>query len=194
MVKHTVKSGENLATIARQYKTSISQIVSSNSLPNASLKVGQQVQVPVTKKFYRVLQVSSHRTDVGTKLLSPVRGQLTDPYGWRIHPVYRRRLFHAGVDFSAPRGTPICAAQGGTVVYSGWLQGYGKLVVIRHPNGLSTRYGHCSSIRTKVGQSVKRGQIIGTVGSTGTATGNHLHFEVRRNGVTVNPLALLGKF
>jgi len=191
IVVHTVKSGDNIGGLARMYKTSISQIVANNQLSSANLKVGQQVKVPVNKRYYRVLQVTSKRADVSTKLNIPVRGRLTDSYGWRLHPVWRRRLFHAGVDISAPRGTPISAAMSGTIVYAGWLQGYGKLVVIRHPNGLSTRYGHCSSLRVKKGQAVRSGQIIGGVGATGTATGNHLHFEIRRNGKTINPSPMM---
>jgi len=191
IVSHTVKNGENLATIARQYRTSISDILSHNTLSNSSLKSGQQVNVPVNKKFYRVMQVTSRRADVSTRMSMPVRGRISDSYGWRNHPVYRKRLFHAGIDLSAPRGSQISAAMAGTVVYAGWLSGYGKLVVIRHANGLSTRYGHCSSIRVRRGQTVKAGQSIAGVGATGVATGNHLHFEVRRNGRTVNPSPML---
>lgn len=191
LVAHTVKNGENLSTIARQYKTSISDILAHNTLSSSNLKNGQQVNVPVNKKYYRVMQVTSRKAEVSTRMVLPVRGRQSDSYGWRKHPVYRKRLFHAGIDISAPRGTPISAAMGGTVVYAGWLSGYGKLVVIRHPNGLSTRYGHCSSIRVKRGQTVRAGQTIGGVGATGVATGNHLHFEVRRNGRTINPSPLI---
>ncbi|MBI3037890.1 M23 family metallopeptidase, partial [bacterium] len=74
---------------------------------------------------------------------------------------------------------------------SGWLRGYGKRVVVKHANGISTRYGHCSVLKVRKGQFVKAGQVIASVGSTGTATGNHLHFEVRKNGRTQNPLPLL---
>ncbi|HOT26889.1 MAG TPA: LysM peptidoglycan-binding domain-containing protein [Candidatus Ozemobacteraceae bacterium] len=191
IVQHTVKNGENLATIARQYKTSIGNILAHNKLSNSALKTGQQVCVPVDKKYYRVMQVTSRKADVSTRMVMPVRGSLSDSYGWRKHPVYRKRLFHAGIDISAPRGTQISAAMPGTVVYAGWLSGYGKLVVIRHANGLSTRYGHCSKISVRKGQTVKAGQAIANVGATGVATGNHLHFEVRRNGRTVNPSPLL---
>lgn len=191
IVQHTVKNGENIATIARQYKTSITNILAHNKLSNSALKSGQQVSVPVDKKYYRVMQVTSRKADVSTRMSMPVRGRLSDSYGWRKHPVYRKRLFHAGIDISAPRGSQISAAMAGTVVYAGWLSGYGKLVVVRHANGLSTRYGHCSSIRVRKGQTVKAGQSIAAVGATGVATGNHLHFEVRRNGRTVNPSTLL---
>ncbi|MFZ2956581.1 MAG: LysM peptidoglycan-binding domain-containing protein [Candidatus Ozemobacteraceae bacterium] len=192
MVSHVVKNGDSLATVARQYRTSISQILASNELSNSALKPGQQIKVPVNKRFFRVMQVTSRRADAGTRLVMPCRGRMNDLYGWRMHPVYHRKLFHAGVDITAPRGSAINAAMGGVVVFAGWMSGYGKLVVIRHPNGLSTRYGHCSSVRVSRGQSVRSGQLIGGVGSTGTATGNHLHFEVRRDGRPMNPTVALG--
>jgi len=192
LVSHVVKNGDTLSTVAKTYKTSISQIVGSNQLASSNLKPGQRIQVPVSKKFYRVMQVTNRRADVSSRMSMPVRGRLNDRFGWRVHPVWRRRLFHAGVDISAPRGTPIQSAAGGVVVYAGWLSGYGKLVVVRHPNGLSTRYGHCSSLRVRKGQAVRTGQILATVGATGTATGNHLHFEVRRNGQAMNPMSFLG--
>ncbi len=191
IVLYTVKDGDNLAKIARDYKTSISQIVSYNSLSNGNLKVGQQVKVPVTKRFYRVMQVTSRKTPAKLRFHMPVAGNVTDGYGWRNHPVWRKRLFHAGVDLAAPAGTPITAALPGQVVYAGWRSGYGKLVIIRHANGLSTRYGHCSSFTVRRGQMVKAGQMIARVGATGVATGPHLHFEIRRNGKTLNPHTLL---
>ena len=190
-VSHTVKNGENLASLARQYGTSISEIVANNQLSSSNLKPGTQVRIPSTRKQYKVTQVASHRTNVSTAMCMPVRGRLSDAYGWRKHPVYRRRLFHAGIDVAAPRGTPIMAAMSGTVVYSGWMSGYGRLVVIRHANGLSTRYGHCSRLSVRKGQAVRSGQVVALVGATGTATGNHLHFEVRNNGKAVNPMTYL---
>ncbi|NLI78431.1 MAG: LysM peptidoglycan-binding domain-containing protein [Candidatus Riflebacteria bacterium] len=193
VVVHKVVEGDSLAKLARQYKTTISQIVAHNSLPNANLKVGQPVKVPVNKRFYRVMQVTSRKTPAKIRCQMPVSGSFTDGYGWRMHPVWRKRLFHAGVDISAKRGMPIVAAMPGQVVYVGWRSGYGKLVIVRHANGMSTRYGHCSSFTVRRGQNVKAGQMIARVGATGVATGPHLHFEVRRNGKTLNPRTLLGR-
>lgn len=144
------------------------------------------------QKVYKVDKVSTRLRISSNFFYMPVKSfSLTDKYGWRYHPIYRRRLFHAGIDLSAPKGTPIYASAAGQVVYAGWRPGYGKLIIIKHPNGLSTRYGHCSHIRVKVGQIVRAGEQIGNVGQTGTATGPHLHFEVRRNGKTLNPLYFL---
>jgi len=98
---------------------------------------------------------------------------------------------HDGIDIAASSGTPIHAAASGTVIYAGWMEGYGNLVVIDHGNGLSTAYGHQSSIAVGNGQAVAQGQTIGYVGTTGHSTGPHLHFEVRVNGAPVDPLGYL---
>ena len=98
---------------------------------------------------------------------------------------------HEGVDLGAPYGSPIEAAAAGTVIYAGWLGGYGNLTVIDHGGGLATAYGHQSRIGVSVGQQVAQGEVIGYVGSTGHSTGPHLHFEVRVNGQAVDPLGYL---
>ena len=115
----------------------------------------------------------------------PVSGPVTSPFGWRWGRM------HEGIDIAVGYGTPIGAASAGTVIYCGWMGGYGNLVVIDHGGGLATAYGHQSSIATGCGQPVSRGQIIGYVGSTGHSTGPHLHFEVRVNGAPVDPLGYL---
>jgi murein DD-endopeptidase MepM/ murein hydrolase activator NlpD len=115
----------------------------------------------------------------------PLNGPLTSGYGMRWG-----RL-HEGIDIAAPTGTPIWAAAAGTVIYAGWLGGYGNLVVVDHGNGLATAYAHASVNLGSVGQSVAQGETVSLVGSTGHSTGPHLHFEVRVNGVAVDPLLYL---
>jgi murein DD-endopeptidase MepM/ murein hydrolase activator NlpD len=123
----------------------------------------------------------------------PIRsGYITSYYGMRIHPTKRRRIFHEGVDFAAPRGTPIVAVADGVVVFSGKRSGYGHVVDIRHVNGLVTRYAHNQTNLVREGQQVRQGQKIATVGSSGTATGPHVHFEVLKNGQHQNPIRYAG--
>ena len=112
-------------------------------------------------------------------------------YGWRRHPVTGRHALHEGVDFAAPKGTPIHAASGGVVTEARYVTGYGKLVEINHGNGLITRYAHASSINVKIGDLVNKGQLIARVGSTGRSTGSHLHFEVRMAGHPLDPTLFL---
>ncbi len=110
-------------------------------------------------------------------------------YGWRIHPVHKLKKFHKGIDFTAPKGTPIIATGNGTIIkVEKRLFGYGKNVVIDHGFGYTTLYAHMKDIEVKKGERVTKGQVIGTVGSTGTSTAPHLHYEVRINGKAVNPI------
>jgi len=112
---------------------------------------------------------------------NPTRGKMSSPYGRRWGKT------HTGIDIAAPKGTPIKASDGGTVVFAGTQNGYGKLIIIDHKNGYKTYYGHCSSLVAKKGQKVAKGTVVAKVGSTGRSTGNHLHFEVRKNNVPLNP-------
>lgn len=190
IVEHKIKSGESLSLIARRYRTSISEIVAANNLTSTVVKADQTIKVPTSAgRDFKVVQQESRVSRASMRM--PVRGRLSDKYGWRKHPVYRKRLFHAGIDVAAPKGAPIAAAMSGKVIYAGRRAGYGNLVILSHSNGYSTRYAHCSSMLVKKGQIVKAGQLIARVGATGVATGNHLHFEVRKNGKTQNPLTYL---
>jgi murein DD-endopeptidase MepM/ murein hydrolase activator NlpD len=120
--------------------------------------------------------------------IRPVPGRITSGFGMRYHPILHVRKLHTGVDFGAPYGTPIHAAAAGVVLLAGYTRGYGNCIIIDHGGGIATLYGHCSSLGVSEGQSVKQGAVIGRVGATGYATGPHLHFEVRKNGVPVQPL------
>ncbi len=128
------------------------------------------------------------RWRLGFGLTWPARGPLTSGFGLRRHPLFGIVRAHHGVDIAAPWGAPVQAAAPGTVVYAGWFGGYGKLVVVDHGGGLATLYGHLSSIAVSAGQRVRRGDVVGRVGSTGYSTGPHLHFEIRVNGRPVDPL------
>lgn len=112
-------------------------------------------------------------------------------FGVRRDPFNGRSAFHAGLDFRGPIGTPIMAAARGKVSFVGRKPGYGNCVEIDHGNGLLTRYAHMSAFRSRIGQTVSGGQVIGLVGNTGRSTGPHLHFEVRINGRAVNPRPFL---
>jgi len=125
------------------------------------------------------------------KLIRPLQGRISSGYGYRVHPIYRVRKMHTGVDFAAPTGTPIRAAADGTVVHAARWGGYGNCIILDHGGGLATLYGHCSRLAVKEGGTVTQGQVVGYVGSTGLSTGPHLHFEVRRDGQPVDPMPLL---
>jgi murein DD-endopeptidase MepM/ murein hydrolase activator NlpD len=145
----------------------------------------QQVSAELAAKIQAAQSHSTVQHTGSGQLSWPVSAPITSPFGWRWGRM------HEGIDLGAAYGTPIGAAAAGTVIYAGWLGGYGNLTVIDHGGGIATAYGHQSRIAVSVGQQVARGEIIGYVGSTGHSTGPHLHFEVRVNGQAVDPLGYL---
>lgn len=122
--------------------------------------------------------------------VKPVTGTITSRFGANESI---RDHTHKGMDIAAPNGTSIKAAADGTVTYADWMGGYGNLVIISHENGIQTYYGHCSKLYVSKGEKVTAGDVIAAVGSTGNSTGNHLHFEIRKNGVQINPQKYLYK-
>ena len=141
------------------------------------LKWGQDGQ------FFEASGVGQQR--VG--LAAPVFGRITSGFGMRRHPILGYKRMHAGIDFAAGYGSPIYATSDGAVLFAGWHGGHGNFVKLAHGSGIATGYGHMSRIAVSPGARVRRGQVIGYVGSTGLSTGAHLHYEMYRNGVAVNP-------
>ncbi len=126
-----------------------------------------------------------------TPLVWPVRGWITSPFGRRTSPFSGIPAFHEGLDIAAQTGTPVVAPADGVVIKAGFGTGYGNMVEISHGYGIRTVFGHNSRLNVKVGQQVKRGDVISYAGDTGSSTGPHLHYEVRRNGLPVNPMKYL---
>ena len=152
----------------------------------AEMEALQKVSATLAAKIQAAQAASgTGGTPSASGLIWPVLGPVTSPFGWRWGRM------HEGIDIGVGSGTPIRAAASGTVIYAGWLGGYGNLVVIDHGGGLSTAYAHQSTIASGNGAFVGQGQVVGYVGSTGHSTGPHLHFEVRVNGIPHDPLGYL---
>ncbi|GHS87022.1 peptidase M23 [Synergistales bacterium] len=123
----------------------------------------------------------------------PVRGPISSAFGPRVHPVFKTKSFHSGIDIASTRGTPVKAAAPGEVLFVGWMRGYGQVVIIDHGRDYSTVYAHMSATSVREGAVVKAGSVVGAVGDTGTTTGFHLHFEVRVGSAAKSPLDYLKK-
>lgn len=142
-----------------------------------------------------IANLKTNEKFVGGKMMWPTPGytRISSYFGNRYHPVYKKYKMHTGLDIAAPSGTSVVAALDGTVIYSDWFGGYGKVIMIDHGGGYVTLYAHNSSLSVKSGQKVTKGQQVSKVGSTGVSTGAHLHFEVRINGKYVDPMAWVTK-
>jgi len=150
------------------------------------------------RQLYRIRQARGHverlsKTLSAVPIRKPMTGELesTSGFGMRTDPFVRSLAMHTGLDFRAETGEPARATAAGTVTMAGWNGGYGRMVEVDHGNGFATRYAHLSAIDVEVGQSVRIGQIVGKVGSTGRSTGPHLHYETRVDGEAVDPQKFL---
>ena len=196
----TVRQGHTLEKLAKEYGIYTEAIISANRLQGSALSQGSQLFLPGAKVAAVVDSVAKKgavASNAKSKVTArkgfgwPVVGKISSSYGWRRDPIRKGRDFHTGLDIRAPYGRTVAASAAGKVVHAGRMGGYGLAVVISHPGGVTTLYGHCSKLSVRTGASVNRGQAIAQVGSTGKSTGNHLHFEVRVGGKPVNPIQYL---
>lgn len=189
---YSLQRGDTLWDIAKKYRVNVNLLIAYNDIsqPNR-MQIGTKIRIPVrTDEEEKVVlalamakpYLSSRGED---ELYLPVTGVISSHFG------PRRGAFHHGTDFAAATGTPIKAAKAGSVSFVGWRSVYGQTIMIEHGHELKTVYAHASKILVKKGQQVRKGQIIGEVGSTGRSTGPHLHFEVHVKGEAVNPVRYL---
>lgn len=194
---YKVKKGDSLFKIAQRYGVKISDIRRYNNLENDAITFGQELFIkdPEMKAVRKQLVDAIITPKKPTQLPKPVNGLVmpikyageSSPYGNRFHPILKRYIMHAGVDLKA-KYIPFKAAQKGVVTYSGYKSGYGKVIFIKHEDGYETRYAHLQSMNVKKGDTVQQGEVIGITGNSGRSTGPHLHFEVRKDGRTIDPL------
>jgi murein DD-endopeptidase MepM/ murein hydrolase activator NlpD len=177
---YSIKQRDSIRSIQSKYQLTEWQFRRLNPQLYGSLKMGEVIRLP------KRIIVDKVRGD-NHFLIQPVRGLLTSRFGFRWGKM------HYGIDLAAPAGTPVKAADNGYISFTGWLGGYGLLVIIDH-GSYKTYYGHLSKIIATKGSQVHQGDLIGRVGATGHAYGNHLHFEVERKGVKQNPYYFLKKF
>lgn len=209
---YKIKKNDTLAKIGKLYGVKTTDIVAYNDINPKKLKAGTTIFLAgVTYKKYMQIEeipktvqekpktsgktsttsagtASTSSGDGGSGFTYPVKFKgVASPFGNRFHPVLKRYILHTGVDFVA-KYVPLRAAKDGTVSFTGYMNGYGKIIIIKHSGGYETRYAHLSTISTKVGEFVKKGELIGKTGASGRVTGPHLHFEIRKNGVPLNPM------
>jgi murein DD-endopeptidase MepM/ murein hydrolase activator NlpD len=192
--KHGVTLGDPFEIAYEVQKNEKNQVVQVGELKYISISPRgklHQVYYYKNRTGHKGFYTASGESIVRSQFALPFKGKrprISSHYGYRIHPIKNRRIFHKGVDYAAGHGTPVVAAAAGCVEFANWHGGYGRCVVISHDNSFKTRYGHLSHCNVRVGQYVKQGDVIGRVGATGVASGPHLHYEIMKNGHHTNPL------
>lgn len=187
--KYRVRKGDSLWKIAEKFAVRVSSLIKANNITTPDkIYIGQELLIPAreSKEQYQLASRAQ-----GVNYIWPVQGKISSYYGWREHPIYKERLFHTGIDIAVPYGTPIYAAAAGVVEYSGWSEGYGNLVIIRHRDNSQTYYGHNLKLLVRKDEQVKQGKVIAFSGNSGASTGPHLHFEIRIDNRHVDPLRYL---
>ena len=179
---NSIKESQENAEISMQeiYTQNLEELESK-------VEVASSVQTKLEEEYEKIESSTFNGIYFSVK---PVTGNITSRFG-AVESI--RDHTHMGMDIAAPNGTPIKAAADGTIKFAGWMSGYGNLVIISHGNGVETYYGHCSKLYVSKGEEVVAGDTIAEVGSTGNSTGNHLHFEIRKDGTQVNPQKYLYK-
>ena len=189
-LKNKKSSNIDKISIAEKYETELKDFISTEEaisklyvepVKKVTVAKTNSTKYAATGSVVTANKTSSGKVSLGITLARPISGTITSRFGRRSSGN------HTGLDIAAPYGTKIKAAASGTITFSGYKGLLGNLIVISHGNGVQTYYAHCSALYGKVGQSVKQGEVIAAVGSTGNSTGNHLHLEVRVNGVAYNP-------
>lgn len=190
-VFHMAREGQGLSDIAHAYGVTLKEILAANrKKTDADLKPGEVLYLPNGRFLWDddPAWISLKALSKTTGFLRPISARFSDAYGQRMHPIVQKEMFHGGLDLAAGMGTPVMAAQDGTVIFEGPKGSYGNLIILDHGSGLTSYYGHLSMTLAKKGKVVKRGDVIGKVGRTGRATGPHLHFEIRKYNNPQNPL------
>jgi len=190
-VVHTIQPGQTLTDISITYSVPVEKIVEANGITDPStIYAGERILIPgVTKTFWDdVVELSKGKH---TRFIWPLQGEVVSGFGWRTHPVLGTWHHHNGIDIDVPEGTIVHAAASGEVYFTGDQEGYGTTVIIEHPDGFYTIYGHLSVVYVHQGQFVEVGQQIAESGNTGISSGPHLHFEVRNGEFPVDPIRYL---
>ncbi len=192
-----IEKETDLDQLKTKYKLPKFIIASVNNLNRNKLYKGEKVFIPLRKlsfderRFFnsKIFSRPLKASVINKKgFIKPVLGSITSTFGTRVNPFTNKRTFHGGLDIAAPIGKKVYASHNGKVIFSGWMGEYGQLIIISHKYDYKTFYGHLSKRLVRKGMTVKKGDIIGKVGSTGHSTGPHLHFEVRRYNQRKNPI------
>ncbi len=198
--QYVVNSGDNLTSIAEKFNVSREKITDQNKITDSKIKAGMKIFIPdsylkkeIKSDIPRIVKTKKNDKQMARTLRFgwPISGKITSGFGNRLDPFSNTRKFHCGLDISANAGTPVYASADGTVIFSGWKDGYGNVVIMRHEGGYISVYAHNSKNLVNEKDVLQRGKNIALSGMTGLATGGHLHFEIRKYMTPLNPLRMM---
>ncbi len=214
-ITYKIRMGDTLSSIAEKYATDIEKIADHNNIDGKKIYAGGSIFIPDASEIQSVVyakKTNSHnKVPENTQVIAsnriekkiseikddklhlswPLKGPITSGFGYRTHPFSKEKSFHCGLDIGAEIGTPVRSAGEGKVIFSGWKGAYGNLIVIQHKNNYITVYAHNSKLLVGVDENIRKGQKIALSGKTGAVTGAHLHFEIRKGIVPINPSRIL---
>lgn len=201
-VKHKIMRKDSLTSIAAAYGVSVQKIRQHNNIAGNTIRVGEVLFIPdahpLKKKVERIAprqaptSVAKEQEERPRKIFQwPVEGRITSSFGRRISPISGKRSFHTGLDIGCPMDTPVKAAADGKVIFSGWKEIFGNMIIIKHDDGFISVYGHHRENIAKEDDEVKAGDVIARSGTSGASTGPHLHFEIRKHLTPLNPIRFL---
>lgn len=215
-IYYKIKKGDTLSEICSKYKIDLKTAAQHNNIKLNKIIIGKKIFLPDARKIIKPKPIAKktnikHSVIVKNKKSDkaianntknpkvkssktfywPLKGRITSGFGIRKHPISKTRKFHCGIDIGAVKGTSVIAAKKGKIIYSGWKDGYGKLIVIEHDNNYISVYAHLSKLLVKKGDEVKLKEKIALSGATGLVTGPHLHFEIRKYLTPLNPMKFL---
>ncbi|MBN2435483.1 MAG: M23 family metallopeptidase [Spirochaetes bacterium] len=208
-IEYEVKSGDTLSQIALDYKVSLN-VAKQYNQNREQIKIGQilflpdavtVVKEPVSNDTGKIALKKDDKSNKNGKTVVsghdgivfgwPLHGDITSHFGMRVHPISGNRQFHNGIDIRADIATAVRSSEKGRVIFCGWKDGYGKMIVVKHDNNYLTVYAHLSDYLIKKNDKVKKGQKLGLSGNTGLSTGPHLHFEIRKYETPLNPVRMI---
>jgi len=185
-ILYTVKKNDSLDSIAKDFNIPLEALLDANDLNDIEISFNTRLFIPGAS-----LSITELRKAMGELFIYPIQGRLTSPFGYRRDPFTGRKSFHSGIDLAAPEGTKIKVILDGTVSLTSYSRIFGNYMIVTHPNGYQSLYGHLSRFNAKKGEQVSQGDIIALVGNTGLSTGPHVHLSIYKNGKLIDPLSVL---
>jgi murein DD-endopeptidase MepM/ murein hydrolase activator NlpD len=185
-LKYRVRRGDSLEGIAKRFRIGLNDLLDWNSLESSLIRPGQELFIPNA----RLSEMELNRV-FGRLFIFPARGRLSSRFGVRVDPITGVSRFHNGIDLAGAVGTPVAAAMSGKVIMLGFNPNFGRYIILSHPEGFQTLYGHLDSFLVRKGQRVRQGESIGLMGNSGYSTGSHLHFSIFHRGEPVDPFRYL---